>query len=186
MTNRRTARVAGLAAFTAMLVAGGVYAASDASAIQNGTSASVDTYPWTVALMLDGASPDKQECSGTLVSPTKVVTAAHCYDYEAGDTTHPYPPSPPKEPKRWTIVASCHPIGRCGAGTPNRRRPGGLVRGCVRRDRTLAMESPLARHQTPGSTSSVILICRESRCHADEREPFRRDRRSCERERGRG
>jgi hypothetical protein len=70
-----------------------------------GNPASIGDHTWTVTLMLDGNTPDKQECSGTLVAPTKVVTAAHCYDYEAGDTGQPYPPSPPRVAKRWTVIA---------------------------------------------------------------------------------
>jgi secreted trypsin-like serine protease len=47
--------------------------------IVGGAPAAADTAPWTVALVAHGyAPPDGQFCGGTLVSPTAVVTAAHC------------------------------------------------------------------------------------------------------------
>ena len=46
--------------------------------VSNGTTATDGEYPWTVALVDDGASALSQFCGGTLLSPTVVVTASHC------------------------------------------------------------------------------------------------------------
>ena len=46
------------------------------SKIVNGHTASVAEYPWTVALLFDGA--DRPDCGGSLIKPTWVLTAAHC------------------------------------------------------------------------------------------------------------
>ena len=50
------------------------------TAIVGGTPAPAGSYPWQVALVdaHDGVSAAGQFCGGTLISPTKVVTAAHC------------------------------------------------------------------------------------------------------------
>lgn len=54
----------------------------DAQAIINGTSASTTTYPWIVYLAYDTG---QQYCGGSLISPTWILTAAHCFLNEAGD-----------------------------------------------------------------------------------------------------
>lgn len=50
-----------------------------ASAIVKGYTAGEGDYPWTVALVTHGKTPDSgQFCGGTLISRTEVLTAAHC------------------------------------------------------------------------------------------------------------
>jgi secreted trypsin-like serine protease len=74
---------AGLLAVTAgALVAGG---ATPAHAIAGGEKASADAHPWLGAIRNPAAiligRPAGQICAGTLVTPTKMVTAAHCFDF---------------------------------------------------------------------------------------------------------
>ena len=57
-------------------------AEADVSAIINGTSASVATYPWMVFL---ADAFGEQFCGASLISETWVLTAAHCFVNEAGD-----------------------------------------------------------------------------------------------------
>ena len=53
----------------------------DQSAIISGSAASTSTYPWMVFLASDGA----QFCGASLISPTWVLTAAHCFLNDAED-----------------------------------------------------------------------------------------------------
>jgi len=48
--------------------------------IVGGTGATTSQYPWVVSIQNDliGGGTDGHICGGTLVAPTKVVTAAHC------------------------------------------------------------------------------------------------------------
>ncbi|MBC3844206.1 serine protease [Streptacidiphilus sp. 4-A2] len=79
MAGRRVLLVL-LASLPAMLTMG----PTPAHAIVGGGPVSTEQYPWMVGLSSEsvyGSARSGQFCGGTLVSPTKVVTAAHClYD----------------------------------------------------------------------------------------------------------
>jgi secreted trypsin-like serine protease len=66
--------VAGLAAITLAATA------TPAGAVVGGTQTNVQRYPWMVILSDKSGNSDSsgQFCGGSLVTPTKVVTAAHC------------------------------------------------------------------------------------------------------------
>ncbi|MGW4381479.1 S1 family peptidase [Kitasatospora sp. NPDC004531] len=89
---RRAVALVAAAALPVPLVA--LTAAAPASAqrrIVGGTSASTGDHPWMVALASRsqfGSARSGQFCGGALVTPTKVVTAAHCfYDETTGRPT---------------------------------------------------------------------------------------------------
>ena len=86
----RPALVAALALLLIALVAlarpSGAFSQDDpaqpnAPTIVGGREAEPGEWPWQVALIYAGGDPyDDQYCGGTLISPTWVVTAAHCAD----------------------------------------------------------------------------------------------------------
>lgn len=66
----------------AIAAVGLVLCATPAQAVVDGSDASTRQYPWMVVLSATAGNgnPSGQFCGGTLVAPTKVVTAAHCVD----------------------------------------------------------------------------------------------------------
>lgn len=86
---RRAAALALLAAVPVPLVALGTAAPAEAKRrVVGGTAESTADHPWVVGLASRqqfGAGRSGQFCGGALVTPTKVVTAAHCfYDESRG------------------------------------------------------------------------------------------------------
>ncbi|GAA2099061.1 serine protease [Kitasatospora saccharophila] len=83
LLRRRAVALVALAALPAPLIALG--AAGPAAAqrrIIGGTGASTGDHPWMVALASRqqfGSARSGQFCGGALISPTKVITAAHCF-----------------------------------------------------------------------------------------------------------
>ncbi|MFJ5927297.1 S1 family peptidase [Kitasatospora sp. NPDC092948] len=89
---RRAVALVAVAALPVPLIALGAAAPAGAERrIVGGTSASTGDHPWMVALSSRpqfGSSRSGQFCGGALVTPTKVVTAAHCfYDESTGRPT---------------------------------------------------------------------------------------------------
>ncbi|MDH6113114.1 secreted trypsin-like serine protease [Kitasatospora sp. MAP12-15] len=88
---RRAMALAVLAALPAALVSLGATPAQADRRIVGGMVTSTAQYPWVVAIASEtqfGSARSGQFCGGTLVSPTKVVTAAHCfYDESTGRQT---------------------------------------------------------------------------------------------------
>ncbi len=84
-TRRRKLGVAGLAAALGLSGAGlMVIGATPSGAVVNGEATTASAHPWQVALM-DNAG---HFCGGSIISPTQIVTAAHCTEgMSAGDIT---------------------------------------------------------------------------------------------------
>ncbi|ACU39678.1 serine protease [Actinosynnema pretiosum subsp. pretiosum] len=68
-------RLAVFLSVLAVLCGGGVATAAAEPRVVGGTRASIAEHPWVVFL---AGTTGSQFCGGTLVAPTKVVTAAHC------------------------------------------------------------------------------------------------------------
>ncbi|MDH6136060.1 secreted trypsin-like serine protease [Kitasatospora sp. MAA4] len=88
---RRSAALVVLAVLPAALVSLGAAPAQADRRIIGGAADSTEQHPWVVAISSRpqfGEARSGQFCGGTLVSPTKVVTAAHClYDESTGRPT---------------------------------------------------------------------------------------------------
>jgi secreted trypsin-like serine protease len=75
----RTITAAAAALCAAAALATPASAAQQPARIVGGTTAAVDTAPWTAFLVAHGrGGPSGQFCGATVASPTAVITAAHC------------------------------------------------------------------------------------------------------------
>nr|WP_249124334.1 trypsin-like serine protease [Saccharopolyspora erythraea] len=87
MTTKKWALVA---AALGILLTAAPAAAGVQPKIVGGTPASTDDNPWMMWITdtPDAPEGDALHCGGTLVTPTKVVTAAHCVDEHPTDRMH--------------------------------------------------------------------------------------------------
>lgn len=115
---------------TLAVIAGCSTTATPASAIVNGQSALDQAFPWTVALVTNGATPVAgQFCGGTLIAPDRVLTATHCTFEPAGDGDESQPPQslPPGAIDVLVGQTSLRAIecqGTCGDNGPTDFTPG--------------------------------------------------------------
>jgi len=56
--------------------------------IVGGQEASMAQFPWQVFLLREGEG-SAAACGGSIISPTKILTAAHCVDHEGSTATYP-------------------------------------------------------------------------------------------------
>lgn len=77
-------RLAQVARLTAVLTAVVLFfgQAGSAQAIRGGSSVSASSTPWLVGILTDG---DSTICTGTVIAPTWILTAAHCVTEETDD-----------------------------------------------------------------------------------------------------
>lgn len=80
-------RIARLARLTALLAAGVLFLsqAGSAQAIRGGSAASAASAPWLVGLITKDSNGDTYGCSGSVIAPTWILTAAHCVTEETDD-----------------------------------------------------------------------------------------------------
>ncbi|MFE9427249.1 S1 family peptidase [Kitasatospora sp. NPDC006697] len=110
---RRSAALALLAVVSAALVSLGASPAHADRRIVGGYADSTEQHPWVVAVASRsqyGGARSGQFCGGTLVSPTKVVTAAHCFYDEQG--------RPTDRPGLTVVVGRTDLTGQAGAEVP--------------------------------------------------------------------
>ncbi|MDH6143106.1 MULTISPECIES: S1 family peptidase [Kitasatospora] len=111
---RRAAALTLLAVLPTALVSLGASPAHADRRIVGGSMDSTDQHPWMVAVASRaqyGNARSGQFCGGTLVAPTKVVTAAHCfYDDQTG--------KPIERPGLKVVVGRSDLAGRQGAEVP--------------------------------------------------------------------
>lgn len=89
-TTRRASAIAALAA-AALALAAGAAASDRDQRVVGGSPTTIQQFPWQVGLNTLGLGfPGDVECGGTLVSPTIVITAAHCIDLnDSGEFNFP-------------------------------------------------------------------------------------------------
>lgn len=84
---RRSAAAVFTAAASLAAVGGLVATATPAAAVHGGKNTTVTDHPYTMAIQ---TSDGEHICGGTLIAPTKVLTAAHCVDKEEGQPDQSY------------------------------------------------------------------------------------------------
>jgi len=57
--------------------------------IVGGQEASIAQFPWQVYVLRETASEGGAACGGSIISPTQILTAAHCVDHEGSTKTYP-------------------------------------------------------------------------------------------------